>query len=141
MAKFQIVVSDPETGKSNVAEVEGSRAAPLIGRRIGETIDGSVVGLSGYKVRITGGSDRDGFPMRPDVHGGVKKRVLLGGGVGYRAHEKGIRRRKTVRGKTITEDITQINIKIIEKPKKIPRKETKTKKRRTGKRSPKPKSP
>jgi len=118
MAKFKVVVSDPDTGKSSVVEVEESRAVPIIGRRIGETLDGSIVGLSGHKVLITGGSDTAGFPMRPDVHGGVKSRVLLRGGVGYRSKEKGIRRRKTIRGNTITEDIVQINMKIVEKPEK-----------------------
>jgi small subunit ribosomal protein S6e len=118
MAKFKVVVSDPETGKSSFVEMEESRAVPLIGRRIGETIDGSALGLSGHKVLITGGCDNAGFPMRPDVHGGVKSKVLLGGGVGYNATEKGIRRRKTVRGNMITEDVAQINVKIVEKPQK-----------------------
>jgi small subunit ribosomal protein S6e len=122
MAKFKVVVSDPETGKSSVVEVEESRAVPLVGRRIGETIDGSALGLSGHKVLITGGSDNAGFPMRPDVHGGVKSKVLLGGGIGYKAAERGIRRRKTIRGNIITEDIAQINMKIAEKPKKKPQK-------------------
>ena len=122
MAKFKVVVSDPETGKSSVVEVEESRAVPLIGRRIGEIIDGSALGLSGHKVMITGGCDNAGFPMRPDVHGGVKSKVLLGGGVGYNAVEKGIRRRKTIRGNIVTEDIAQINVKIVERPKKKPQK-------------------
>jgi len=120
MAKFKIIVSDPETGRSSIVEVEGSRAAPLIGRRIGETLDGTVVGLSGHKVQISGGCDIAGFPMRPDVHGGVKSRALLSGGVGYRPQEKGSRKRKTVRGNTVTEDIAQINMKIVEKPGKKP---------------------
>lgn len=128
MAKFKIVVSDPETGKSSVVEVEGSRAVPLIGRRIGETLDGSIVGLSAHRVSVTGGCDQAGFPMRPDVHGGVKSRVLLRGGVGYRPKEKGIRRRRTIRGNTITEDIVQINMKIVEKPKKKPERAKKTRK-------------
>ena len=128
MAKFKIVVSDPETGKSSVVEVEGSRAVPLIGRRIGETLDGSIVGLSAHRVSITGGCDQAGFPMRPDVHGGVKSRVLLRGGVGYRPQEKGIRRRRTIRGNTITEDIVQINMKIVEKPKEKPKKTKKARK-------------
>ncbi|MFQ6065147.1 MAG: S6e family ribosomal protein, partial [Candidatus Bathyarchaeia archaeon] len=63
MAKFKIVISDPETGKSKSVESEGSRAVPLIGRKLGDVIDGSVVGMSGYRLRITGGSDKDGFPM------------------------------------------------------------------------------
>ncbi|MEM2351662.1 MAG: S6e family ribosomal protein, partial [Thermoproteota archaeon] len=67
MAKFKVVVSDPKTGKAKSVEVEGSRAIPFIGKRIGDTIDGSVIGMPGVKLLITGGSDKDGFPMRPDV--------------------------------------------------------------------------
>lgn len=116
MAKFKVVVSDPDSGTSSLVEVEDNRSVPFIGRRIGEVIDGTVVGLSGHQVQITGGCDKAGFPMRPDVHGGVKLRLLLAGGVGYRVKEKGSRRRKTVRGNTITDEISLINMKIIEKP-------------------------
>jgi len=119
MAKFKIVISDPETGKSKSVESEGSRAVPLIGRKLGDVIDGSVVGMSGYQLRITGGSDKDGFPMRPNVHGGVRTSVILTEGVGFHPSREGERRRKTLRGKTITEDIIQINMKIVEKPKKV----------------------
>lgn len=122
MAKFKVVISDPETGKSNVVELEDARAVPLIGRKIGDVLDGTVVGLSGYKVLITGGTDSSGFPMRPDIHGGIKARVLIGRGIGYRAKGKGDRRRRTVRGNTITEDTAQINMKIIEKPSRKGRK-------------------
>lgn len=118
MARFKVIVSDPETGVSKAVEVEGTRAVPLIGRRIGETIDGSVVGLSGHKLQITGGSDKDGFPMRPGIHGGVRVRVILSGGVGFHSKRQGERRRKTLRGNVITEEIVQINMKIVEKPKK-----------------------
>ncbi len=118
MARFKVIVSDPETAVSKAVEVEGSRAVPLIGKRIGETIDGSVVGLSGHKLQITGGSDKDGFPMRPNIHGGVRVRAILSGGVGFHSKREGERRRKTLRGNVITEEIVQINMKIVEKPKK-----------------------
>jgi len=124
MAKFKVIVSDPEAGKSSSFEVEGSRALPLIGRRIGETVDGSIIGLSGQKMLITGGSDKDGFPMRTDVHGGVKARVLLSGGTGFKPREKGERERKMIRGDTITEDIVQINVKLVEKTRKTEKTET-----------------
>ncbi len=117
MAKFKLIISD-STGKSRVVEVEGVKAAPLLGRRIGEVVDGSIVGLSGQKLLITGGTDKDGFPMRPDVHGGVKARVVLSGGVGFHPKVKGERRRKTVRGNIITEDIVQVNMKILEEKEK-----------------------
>ena len=117
MAKFKIVISDPKTGKAKSVEVEGDKAAPLIGRKIGDLIDGTIVDMPGTKLLITGGSDKDGFPMRPDIHGGVKMRVLLSRGVGFKPRNKGERRRKTVRGNTITEDIMQINMKIVEEEK------------------------
>lgn len=118
MAKFKIIISDPETGKSQTVELEGSRAVPLVGRKLGEIIDGTAIGLGGHKLKITGGSDKDGFPMRPDIHGGVKTRVIITKGVGFHSTYEGERRRKTLRGCVITEEIFQINMKIIEKPKK-----------------------
>jgi len=116
MANFKVTISDPETGESRSVEIEGNRAVPLIGRKLSDVIDGTILGLQGYKLQITGGSDKDGFPIRPSVHGGVRIRTILSGGVGFNPKEKGQRRRKTVRGNTITEDIVQINTKIIEKP-------------------------
>ncbi len=97
---FQIVIS-------------GDKAQKLIGMKIGDRIDGSIVGLPGKILEIRGGSDLSGFPMRPDIPGGVKKRVLLSGPPGFHPREDGERRRKTVRGNTITEDIVQINTVII----------------------------
>ncbi|MFQ6095629.1 MAG: 30S ribosomal protein S6e [Candidatus Bathyarchaeia archaeon] len=118
MAKFKVTISDPESGSSSSVEIEGNRAVPLVGRKIGDIVDGTILGLQGHKLKITGGSDKDGFPMRPSVHGGVRIRTILSGGAGFKPHEKGGRRRKTVRGNTITEDIVQINMKIVEKPAK-----------------------
>jgi len=129
MAKFKIIVSDPETGTSRVVELEETRAVPLIGRRIGEVIDGSVVDLPGHKAQIIGGSDKDGFPMRRNVHGGVRRRVILSGGVGFNPQNEGERRRKTVRGNVITDEIVQLNMKIVEKPKQ-PKESKKTKEKR-----------
>jgi small subunit ribosomal protein S6e len=118
MARFKVIVSDPETGTSKIVELEEARATPFIGRRVGESVDGAVVDLPAHKLRITGGSDRDGVPMRPNVHGGVRRNVVLSGGVGFHPYRKGERRRKAVRGNIITDEIVQINTKITEKPKK-----------------------
>jgi small subunit ribosomal protein S6e len=120
--KFKIIISDPETRGSKSVEVEGSRAVPLIGKRLGEIIDGSVVGMPGCKLQITGGSDKDGFPMRPNVHGGVRVNVIVSRGVGFKPSQKGERQRKTLRGNVITEDIVQVNMKIVEGPKKAEKK-------------------
>ena len=117
MAKFKVIVSDPETGTSRMVELQEARASPLIGKRIGEVMDGAAVDLPAHKIQIMGGSDKDGFPMRPSVHGGVRRRILLAGGVGFNPTNEGMRRRKTIRGNVITDEIVQINAKIVEKPK------------------------
>jgi len=121
MAKFKIIVSDPKGGKSKVVELEGARAVPLIGRKLGETIDGSVVGMSGRKLQITGGSDKDGFPMRHNIHGGVRVSVVVSQSVGFHPQREGERQRKTLRGNVITEDIVQVNAKVVEKAKRAER--------------------
>jgi len=110
-------ISDPETGTTKKVEIDEDRMRVLIGRRIGEIIDGAVAGMPGYKLQLTGGCDKDGFPMRPDIHGGVKVRILLSDGPGYRPRRKGERRKKTVRGNTVTPETTFLNLKIVEKPK------------------------
>lgn len=127
MAKFKIIISDPDSGTSKTVELEETRTVPLIGRRVGEVLDGAIVGLSGHKVQITGGSDKDGFPMRPSVHGGVRRKVILGGGVGFNPKDEGQRKRKMVRGNVITDEIVQINMKIVEKPKKAKEEKKKAK--------------
>jgi len=116
MAKFKIIVSDSETGKSKAVELEGPKAVPIIGLKLGDVVDGSVVGMSGAKLQITGGSDKDGFPMRQNVHGGVRVGIILSDGVGFHPQQQGERRRKTIRGNIITEEIVQINMKTF-KPK------------------------
>jgi small subunit ribosomal protein S6e len=118
MAKFKVIVSDPEAGTSKVVELEEARATPLIGRKISEVVNGAIVDLPAHKLKIMGGSDKDGVPMRPSVHGGVRRRVVLSGGVGFNPSAKGARKRKAVRGNVITDEIVQVNTKIVEKPKK-----------------------
>jgi small subunit ribosomal protein S6e len=112
-----LIIADPETGTNEKVELEDARMAPLVGRRIGEVIDGTVADLAGYRLQLTGGTDKDGIPMRPDVHGGVKARVVLSGGVGYKPRNKGERKRVVVRGNTVTTETTFLNFKIVEKPK------------------------
>jgi small subunit ribosomal protein S6e len=142
MAKFKAIISDPEEGTSKVVELEAARATPLIGRRIGEIIDGSVADLPGHKIQITGGSDKDGFPMRPSVHGGVRRRLILSGGVGFNPKDEGMRKRKTIRGNVITDEIVQVNLKIVEKAKKAKEiKKTKEKKEEAPEKPPEKENP
>ena len=110
MAQFKLIVSDRK-GKTIAQELKDRSAQPLLGTRVGSIIDSSIVGVAGGKLKITGGSDRSGTPMRPDVHGGVKKYVLLPTGVGNRSEA---RIRKLVRGNMVTEEIYQLNSMLIE---------------------------
>ena len=109
MAKFKLIISDPTTGKSAVSEIEGSRAQALVGRSLGETIDGSALGIGQGKFLISGGCDKNGIPLRADVHGGVKKYIVLSSGPGFRPTRHGERRRKLVRGRIISDETYQIN--------------------------------
>lgn len=110
MAKFKLIISDPATGKSTASEMEGPKAQALIGRALGETLDGSALGLGPNRMRISGGCDKNGIPMRADVHGGVKKYIVISSGPGFRPTRHGERRRKLVRGRTITDETYQINL-------------------------------
>ncbi|MFH1774278.1 MAG: 30S ribosomal protein S6e [Methanobacteriota archaeon] len=113
----KLIISD-SNGKSYSIELDEKKSKSFIGLEIGKVLDASQLGLAGYKIKITGGSDKDGFPMRSDVHGRVRARVLLSRGPGYRPKEKGLKRRKRVRGSTITPEIVQINAKVVEKGEK-----------------------
>ena len=90
--------------------MKDSDANPLLGLEIGKETDASIVGLSG-QLTITGGSDKSGVPMRSDVHGSARKRVLLSKGVGLQDVEIGQRVRKLMRGNTVSEEIYQLNCK------------------------------
>jgi len=111
---MQIVISDPKTGKSYKVEVPKEKEAEILGKRMGETIDGGFVGAGGYKLELTGGSDASGFPMRMDIAGVKKGKFLVTKGVGFKTKRKGERRRKTMRGNTYTNDTAQINSKVLE---------------------------
>jgi small subunit ribosomal protein S6e len=113
VAVFKTIISD-KNGKSVSREIKDKEAQPLVGSRIGDIIDSSVLGLTGGKIKITGGSDKSGTPMRMDVHGGVKKYVLLSLGTGMRNKKEGIRKRKLIRGNIVTDEIYQLNCLLIE---------------------------
>lgn len=112
---FKLVLSDPETGTAIQYELDDAKTNALIGKQVGEIVEGDLIGLPGYKLKITGGSDTSGFPIRPDVHGSGKRKVLIRGRPGLRPTRKGIARRRTVRGREITSNLSQINVRIEEK--------------------------
>ncbi len=113
MTRIRLVIGDPQSGKTIQLELSEQRSRLLHGKLIGEMVEGDSLGFGGYQFKITGGSDGTGTPMRPDVHGAVRKRPLLAGGIGYKPQTHGERRRRRVRGNEITDEIVQVNAKII----------------------------
>jgi len=109
LTNFKLTISDIK-GKSVSKELKDSDANPLLGLQLGNETDASIVGLSG-KLKLTGGSDKSGVPMRNDIHGSARKKVLLSKGVGLQDAETGQRKRKLMRGNTVSEEIYQVNCK------------------------------
>jgi small subunit ribosomal protein S6e len=113
MVEFKVVVNDTKNGKSHNVSVSGHHANSLIGKKIGDEVDGIFVSLPGYKLIITGGTDKDGFAMRYDLPGMGRRRLLISDGKGFKAREQGMRKKKSIRGNTINQDVVQINMKVV----------------------------
>lgn len=118
MVEFKAVISDKS--KSYQVPIAGDNAGQLINRKIGDEVDGRYVNLPGYKLKITGGTDKDGFPMRRDLTGQRRKKVLITKEVGFKPKHEGVRKKRSIRGNTISQEISQINFKILSHgPKKL----------------------
>jgi small subunit ribosomal protein S6e len=85
----------------------------IVGKKVGETFNGALIGLPGYELKITGGSDGAGIPIRKDVHGIVKKHVLLSKAPCFHPTREGMKKRKTVRGNELTDDMVQVNCVVV----------------------------
>ena len=114
MVDFKAIINDVKTGKSYNVAVSGHHANSLIGKNIGEIVDGIFVGLPGYKLKITGGSDDTGVPMRGDMPGNKRRRLLMADGQSFHEKYPGQRKRVAVRGATISSSIVQINMAVAE---------------------------
>jgi len=122
--EFKIVISNKE--KTFQKEIKDEQARNLLGLKIGDVFDGRLIGEP-HQLRITGGSDKEGFPMRKDVEGTRRLLLLLDGGQGFNPLRKGERRKKRVRGNTISEAIVQINTVVVEEKKEEPKLEVEAK--------------
>jgi len=112
MTNFKINIADVKTGKCYKTEVKDAQAAPFMGLNIGEKIEGNKIGIDGYEFSISGGTDFCGFPMRRGILG-LRKRITIYKGVGFKGGLKGMRKRKTVCGHKINESISAINLKVL----------------------------
>jgi small subunit ribosomal protein S6e len=108
MPTFQVVLSEPKTRKAVKLELKDPKSSFMIGLKLGQVVDANPIGIKG-KIKITGGSDRAGFPMRSGIQGIGKKYVNIADSPGFKSTTSGLRRRKLLRGETISDDIYQIN--------------------------------
>ncbi|MCJ7450562.1 MAG: 30S ribosomal protein S6e [Candidatus Nanohaloarchaeota archaeon QJJ-9] len=114
---MQIVVGT-KSGETHSFETSENQEKGLTGLKIGEEFNGSLVGLNGYTLELKGGSDKNGFPMKKQVQGPGRQSVLVENGTGVRHLAKGERKRKTVHGNTVSEEIVQLNCKVVEEGEK-----------------------
>jgi small subunit ribosomal protein S6e len=105
---FQVVLSEPKTRKAVKLELKDPKSSFMIGLKIGQVVDANPIGVKG-KIKITGGSDKAGFPMRAGIQGTGKKYVNVADAPGFKPTTSGLRKRKLLRGETISEDIYQVN--------------------------------
>ncbi|MHB1830034.1 MAG: 30S ribosomal protein S6e [Candidatus Micrarchaeaceae archaeon] len=111
---MKLVFSDKKSGKTAQVDIPKDREGMLIGKIMGEVVDGTAGGLEGFKLQITGLSDNAGSPSRPEIEGTRKASPLISNGPGMRHPKKGFRSRRVVRGNTISADTVQINTVITE---------------------------
>lgn len=112
MVDVRLVVGNPSTSKTHQKMLSAAEAGKLVGLKIGSSLKGEPVGLPGYELLITGGSDKDGFPMRKGIPGVGKHRPLLTAGVGFRPKREGERSKVTVHSENIDAIIAQVNVKV-----------------------------
>ncbi|MFH1095513.1 MAG: 30S ribosomal protein S6e [Candidatus Micrarchaeota archaeon] len=110
---MKLVINEPASGKSFQTEVPKDKEHLFIGHKIGEQIEAGALGAAGYTLKITGGSDTSGFPMRPDVSGPRRTGVLLAKGPGYVQKKAGERQKRHVRGSLISDEIMQVNASVV----------------------------
>jgi small subunit ribosomal protein S6e len=110
--ELKLVIGQKD-GKSIQKAVKEPEANSLLGLKIGDKVSGDKLGMAGYEFQLAGGSDYCGFPMRRDLPGNARKKVLLVKGVGLQDALTGIRKRRTICGNTIHPKISQINLKVL----------------------------
>jgi len=114
MVDFTVAVADPDTGETHQVDIDGQDANRFVGRELGDEVEGSAIGLDGFTLELTGGSDDAGRPLRADVRGPSLKSILLEGGTGFSPERDGERKRVTVRGREISDAVRQLNVTIVE---------------------------
>jgi len=117
MVKFNVCY--PTNGAQKCIDIDDDKKIrQLYERRLGQEFEGEILGdqFKGYVFKITGGNDKEGFPMKQGVLVSTRVRLLLDGNSGcYRPRRDGERRRKSVRGCIVGPEIQAMNLVITKK--------------------------
>ena len=115
--KMKLNISYPANGSQKLIDIEDERKLRVfMDRRMGQEVPGDSVGdeFKGYVFKITGGNDKQGFPMKQGVMHPTRVRLLLADGHScYRARRTGERKRKSVRGCIVAADLAVLALSIV----------------------------
>lgn len=113
--KFNI--ANPATGAQKLLDVDDEKRYRIFyDKKISQEVPGDSLGdeWKGYIFRITGGNDKQGFPMKQGVLLPYRVKLLLSDGHScYRTRRAGERRRKSVRGCIVASDIAVLSLVIV----------------------------
>lgn len=118
--KFNI--SYPVHGTQKCVEIDDDNKCRIFyDKRMGTEVEADGLGdeYKGYILKITGGNDKDGFPMKQGIILNGRTKVLMSKGHScYRPRRTGERKRKTVRGCIVGPDIRVLALSIVRKGEK-----------------------
>jgi len=116
---MKLNISYPAFGTNKIVEIDDERKLRVfMERRMGAEVPGDSVGdeFKGYVFKITGGNDKQGFPMKQGVMHPTRVRLLLADGHScYRPRRTGERKRKSVRGCIVGQDLSVLALAVVKK--------------------------
>eukprot|EP00946_MAST-07B_sp_MAST-7B-sp1_P004556 g4556.t1 len=116
---MKLNIANPTTGQQTCIEVTDEKKLRIFyDLRMGDVVDADTLGdeWKGYQFKITGGNDKQGFPMMQGVLKAQRVRLLLkGGSKCYRQRRTGERKKKSVRGCIVASDISILNLVVVQK--------------------------
>merc|ERR1711918_269263 len=108
-----------ETGMQKCLDIDDDKKLlPFFDKRISQEVSGESLGdeFSDYRFRITGGNDKQGFPMMQGVLAPDRVRLLLRkGSKCYRQRRTGEMKRKSVRGCIVSQELSVLNLVLVKK--------------------------
>lgn len=114
---MKLNIANPATGQQKTVEIDEERRYRIFyDKKISQEVEADSLGdeWKGYVLRVTGGNDKQGFPMKQGVLLPYRVRLLLADGHScYRPRRDGERRRKSVRGCIVGPDIAVLSLIIV----------------------------